>query len=73
MFQDVFSIDAQEADGGELAAHILERVATVVNAIIDNQPAVMRRVLPDAGVYRCGAGFLVQVERRFCSLLIELL
>ena len=41
LFQNVLGVDAQEADGGELATHVLERVAAVIDAVVHNQPAVM--------------------------------
>jgi len=47
LLQDVLGVDTKERDGGELAAHVLERVAAVIDAVVNNQPAVMRRVLPD--------------------------
>ena len=63
LFQYVFSVDTKERDRGELAAHVLERMATMIDAVVHNQPAVMGRGLPDECLHRCSAGFLVQVTQ----------
>lgn len=59
-------MDAHEGDGGHLVAYGVEGVSAVIEAVVDDEPSVMRFIAPFIYLYRLDIGLAVVLVAKAC-------